>query len=153
MPHTRPVAVALALALGGTGLAGCGSSTPPEIAASARVEQVPGSPAGRIVLTAAGAERIGLKTARVRRAGAKGGAGRAAPATVIPFSAIVSAPNGRTYAFRTLAPLVYGEVRVRVDHVTGGAAYLSEGPPAGTHVVSVGAEELFGVQTGVLDQT
>jgi hypothetical protein len=42
---------------------------------------------------------------------------------------------------------------VTVDHIAGSSAYLVKGPKPGARVVSVGAEELFGVQSGVLAQT
>ena len=40
-----------------------------------------------------------------------------------------------------------------VDYIAGSSAYLRRGPHAGSDVVSSGAEELYGVQTGVLAQT
>jgi hypothetical protein len=42
---------------------------------------------------------------------------------------------------------------VTVAHIDGGTAYLQKGPSPGAQVVSTGAEELYGVQTGVLGQT
>jgi hypothetical protein len=137
--------VALAIA-SGAALAGCGGATddvsgPP----AARLERVPGSPAGQIVLSSVGARRIGVQTAPVRPA-------RRAARVVVPFSAIVYAPDGRAYAFVNKRPLVYVEAPVDIDHISGERAYLVRGPRAGARVVTVGAEELFGVQTGVLDQ-
>jgi hypothetical protein len=38
---------------------------------------------------------------------------------------------------------------VTIDHVAQGTAYLDAGPEAGTKVVTVGAAELWGVETGV----
>ena len=40
-----------------------------------------------------------------------------------------------------------------IDHIIGSSVYLPEGRRRGHEVVTVGAEELFGVQTGVLAQT
>jgi hypothetical protein len=99
------------------------------------------------VLSADGARHIGIQTVAAR--GAAGTPGQ----IVVPFSAVVYDASGNTYTFISSGPLTYVEVPVRVDHVDGNSAYLANGPAAGAHVVSVGAEELFGVQTGVLAQS
>jgi multidrug efflux pump subunit AcrA (membrane-fusion protein) len=92
-----------------------------------------------------GAQRIGLDTSR---AGKTHG-----PGSTIPQAAIIYDPSGRTYAFVASGRLTYREVRVRIDRIDGSVAYLLSGPHPGTRVVSTGAEELYGVQTGVLGQT
>ncbi len=142
------VAVALAAVIGG-----CGGSGSPNIPVSARLQSVKGSRFGQVVLTQLGAQRIGVQTAPTRLAGGAGTASGGRAPVVIPYSAVVYDPSGLTYAFKQVAPLTYAEVPIKIGHVTAGAAYLVKGPPAGTPVVTVGAEELFGVQTGVLAQT
>lgn len=139
--------VAAAAAAAGLAVAGCGSSNSDQGTGipSSRLVRAPGDPAGKIILTATGAERIGVQTAA---------AIAAARATVtVPGTAIVYDPNGRTFAFTEIGPLTYTEVPVSVDHFGGAVAYLRHGPKAGSKVVTVGAQELLGVQTGVLDQT
>ena len=70
------------------------------------------------------------------------------------LGAIVYDPSGKTYAFtQPVAADATSRCRSTVDHISGDSAYLSRGPQAGTQVVTVGAEELYGVQTGVLAQT
>lgn len=147
MLNTRRSFVTL-LILAGAVLGACGSSTEPSVPAAGQLESVPGSSTGRIVLTNVGAHRIGVHTAIVGSTHARRG-----PTVTIPFSALVYAPNGATYAFTSASPLIYTEVAVTVDHISGNSVYLLRGPRAGSRVVSVGAEELFGVQTGVLGQT
>jgi hypothetical protein len=71
----------------------------------------------------------------------------------IPYSALIYDPSGRTYAFVAVGRLAYQQVPVTVAHIDGPVAYLDKGPHAGSQVVSIGAEELYGVQTGVLGQT
>ncbi len=160
-------------------IAGCGSSSSPSIAVSGRHEVAPGSKGpGQVVLSVVGAERIGLQTQRAQAVpvpkppppvvkttvvnGVKHTTTTPAPpppnpagkATVIvPYSAIIYDPSGRTYAFTNTAPLTYVEVPVSIDHLSGNSAYLVKGPKPGSRVVSVGAEELFGVQSGILAQT
>ena len=161
-PASRRLAVVLAAA--GIALTGCGSSEPGASAPSSRIEPVAGSSVGKIVLTAVGAQRIGIQTAPAQgvpaptRPAAPGGHPAPPPRTggpsaVIPLSAVVYDPSGQTYAFSNPAPLTYVEVPITIDYVSGSSAYLAQGPRPGTPVVTVGAEELFGVQTGVFAQT
>jgi hypothetical protein len=133
-------------------LAGCGGSATHPPAPASRLESVPGSPAGKIVLTAAGAQHIGVRTASVLSVPAPAST-TGAPIAVIPYSAIVYDPSGKAYAFTSPAPLTYTEVPIAIDRVDGDSAYLLVGPRPGSRVVTVGAEELFGVQTGVMAQT
>lgn len=138
-------AIAALLLLAAVGLSACGNSASPAIHPSARLERVAGSSATRIVLSALGAQRIGIQTASVRSA--------TGSQVIVPYSSIVYGAGGSTYTFTNPSPLVYMEVLVKVDHFAGSSAYLRTGPPVGARVVTVGAEELLGVQTGVLAQT
>jgi hypothetical protein len=138
----RLVAIAAVLAVG---LAACGSSSDPPIPVSGRLVGRSASSPGQIVLSALGAQRIGVQTA-VARAAPRARAS-------IPYSAVVYDPSGRTYAFTNTAPLTYVEVPITIDHISGEEAFLARGPRPGAKIVSVGAEELYGVQTGVLAQT
>lgn len=162
---TAGAAVAAAAILGG-----CGAAHNAPVAPSARLETVPGTAAGRIVLSETGAERIGLQTARAQ--------GIPAPAPIvtssvgplgvthkvvsqrprgaavsIPYASVVYDPSGRTYAFVAAGRLTYVETPISIAWISGKTAYLRRGPRAGAQVVSTGAEELYGVQTGVLAQT
>jgi multidrug efflux pump subunit AcrA (membrane-fusion protein) len=148
MTTRKPIlAVALMVVIGAL-LAGCGGSGEPSVPASSKLVPVHGNPAGKIVLTAAGAQHLGLQTATVRSVRAP-----AAAKAIIPFAAVVYAPSGQTYAFISQGRLTFTEVPITIDRINGDAVYLLKGPQAGSKVVTVGAEELFGVQTGVLDQT
>ncbi len=125
-------------------LAGCGSSNPVPPPAAARLVAQRGVPNGVIVLSALGAQRIGLTTTATRPARRD---------VLVPASAIVYDPSGRPLTFVRRAPLQFTEQPVVVDRFLGGEVLLRRGPAAGAQVVSVGAEELFGVQSGVLAQT
>jgi hypothetical protein len=72
---------------------------------------------------------------------------------IIPYSSVIYAPDGSTFAFTSPSPLVFTEVPVTIARIERDSAYLMSGPAAGAKVVTTGAEELFGVQTGVLPQT
>lgn len=139
-------------------LAACGSSTHAQVTPAARLIHTPGSPVSKIVLSALGAQRIGLTTATARPVSApKHAKGKKAPAggprVIIPASAVIYDPSGKTYAFVSVGHLTYQEVQIVVDNMTATSAYLGSGPRAGATVVSRGAEELYGVQAGVLAQT
>jgi hypothetical protein len=140
-PLGRLAAIAVIVA---GGVTGCGGAATTTVSPSSRIEPVAGSSAGKIVLSATGAQRIGIQTAPAAHTGAT---------ILVPYSALVYDPNGNTYVFTSIAPLTYTEVPVTVDHINGNDVYLSKGPRMGAAVVTVGAEELLGVQTGVLAQT
>ena len=73
---------------------------------------------------------------------------------LVPYSAIVYDPSGQTYAFVNRAPLTYVEVPVTMDHIAGSSAYPEPGAPRRARAsCPSGAEELYGVQSGVLAQT
>jgi hypothetical protein len=126
-------------------VAGCGGSHTTPIQPAAHIYRPPGAKAARIVVTARGARLIGLQTAPAHRAGG--------PTVTIPYSALIYDPSGKAYAFVAVGRLAYQQVPVKVAHIDGPVAYLDKGPHAGSQVVSIGAEELYGVQTGVLGQT
>jgi hypothetical protein len=150
MPRSLTAAVGAALAA--LLVAACGSSHTARVAPAARLVTAPGGSGSEIVLSAVGAQRIGLATAPARHAKATA-AGRFAAQVIVPASAIIYDPSGRTYAFVALGRLTFTEIPVIVNRISGNSAYLRSGPRAGARVVSTGAEELFGVQTGVLGQT
>ena len=146
-------ALAALFVLAGISISACGSSGSPRIPVAGRLVAVPGSPTGHVVLTPVGAEQLGLQTAAVQSAPAPSHHAAGSPTVIVPYSALIYDSNGNTYVFRSLSPLTFTEVPISVDHISGNSVYLLRGPSAGARVVTVGAEELFGVQTGVLEQT
>jgi hypothetical protein len=169
---TRPLAIAAAAVSLGAALCGCGGSSTPSVPVSGRLVGASSTSPGQIVLSALGAQRIGLQTARATAvrapatvtktttvAGVKHtttihpAAPPGSPTVIVPYSALIYDPSGQVYVFSNTATLTYVEVPITVDRVSGNDAYLVKGPKPGTAVVSVGAEELYGVQTGVLAQT
>jgi multidrug efflux pump subunit AcrA (membrane-fusion protein) len=67
----------------------------------------------------------------------------------VPESAILYDPDGQTFVFTNPKDSVFVRAEVTVVEIADGQASLSAGPPAGTAVVTVGAAELFGVETGL----
>jgi hypothetical protein len=111
----------------------------------AKVEHVEGSEdVSRLTLTAKAAERLGIQTAQVREQTVAGKRRK-----VIPYGALLYDSKGATYVYVTQQPLTYVRQPVTVDYVGAGIVVLTAGPAAGTQVVSVGAAELYGTETGV----
>jgi len=144
----RLAVIAGAAAVAVTALAGCGGTTttaasggPPP---SARLERTGPHGALSVVLTTLGAQRAGIQTAPA----APAGPGRA----VVPDSALLYQPDGGTVIYTVTGPLTYTLATVGVASIQGGQVILT-GLAPGTAVVTVGGEELLGVQDGVGVQT
>jgi multidrug efflux pump subunit AcrA (membrane-fusion protein) len=128
------------MVIAGLQLSACGNKPEQEPPEPARVE-VNGSGLARVTLSEEGVRRIGLKTDSVRKVGD----GK----LEIPYAAILYEPNGDTYAFTESEPLTFVRRPITVASIAGKSAVLSDGPPPGTKVVTVGASELYGAETGV----
>jgi hypothetical protein len=104
----------------------------------AKLEEVEGGgERKRVTFTAEAARRTGLETARVRRSGRH---------KVLPYAALIYDPQGRTYVYATTKRLSFLREPVRVDRIQGDRVLASDGPPAGTEVVTVGAAEVYGTE-------
>jgi hypothetical protein len=106
----------------------------------ATVEEIPGSELSRITLSTKAVERLGIETAPV------GGAGTQ---LTIPYAAVLYDSEGKTWTYATPDENVFVRHEIVVDRVDGDVAYVADGPPVGTEVVTTGAAELFGTETGV----
>ncbi len=106
----------------------------------ATVEPIEGSDLSRVILTERAAERIELQTTTVKAR---------ERLVVIPYAAVFYGLSGETWTYTSHEPLTFVRESITVDHVEDGLAYLSSGPPVGATVVTVGAAELFGVESGV----
>ena len=107
----------------------------------ATITPLEGSDLNRIVLTAAAAKRLAIKTDAVRTGDGE--------QTVIPYSAVVYDPDGTTWTYTSPKPLTFVRHSIAVDHIDGALAVLSSGPPSGTKIVTVGVAELFGAENGI----
>jgi hypothetical protein len=65
---------------------------------------------------------------------------------VVPYSAVYYDGKGVPWVYVNTKPLTYERQRIGVERVTGDLAILSDGPPIGTPVVTVGASMLFGAE-------
>jgi hypothetical protein len=138
------------LVLASLELSACSHSSHDAQGPAARVERIDGTNQQRVVLSAPAAERLGIQTARVRSVRATGdGEQRGRRLELIPYAAVLYAPDGTAFTYTSPTRLVYVRRDVDVDHISGGGAFLTRGPRPGTLVVTVGADELLGAETGV----
>ena len=105
----------------------------------ATVEHLDGAEPARVTLTEDAAKRLDVQTDTIRDKQVAG-----AQRKVIPYAAILYDTQGDTWTYANPKPLTYVRHRIAVDRIEGDLATLSDGPPAGTAVVTVGAAELYG---------
>jgi hypothetical protein len=110
----------------------------------AYVEPIEGSSLSRIVLSEQAAKRIAVATAPVTDDASSG-----ATRKVIPYAAVIYSPDGKTWAYTSPEPRVFVREAIGVDRIEGDKAILTEGPAVGTEVVTVGAAELLGAESGL----
>jgi len=103
----------------------------------AKLEPIKGTDVQRVIFDAEGAKRVGLKTAPIQQNGQE---------LVIPYGAVVYGADGNTYTYTAPKPLTYVRQKVDIDHVADDSVVLSDGPPVGTQVVTVGASEVYGTE-------
>lgn len=142
MRARRWVGVVLLVGLAGTGCAKVDEDGESR-AEPAKLVKVAGSDLKKIVLSARAAERLGIVTVAVRQEAAPDSV---AVRQIIPYSAVVYDPQGQTWTYTNPERLTYVRHRIAVLDIDRDTALLSEGPPPGTPVVTVGAAELFGIE-------
>ena len=141
MRHTnRWVATILVV----SGLLGSACAAAPEEEEStntaATIEPIEGTDLVRVILEAEAAERLGMETAPVQSTDGT---------RTIPYAAVFYGPDGETWTYTSPEELTFERAPITVDHFEGDVAFLSDGPPPGTEVVTQGSAELFGTETGV----
>jgi hypothetical protein len=151
----RRVSIGIGVLVAVIGLCGCGGTradiTPAGSAGPVRVEPVPGTARQVVVLTDAGAARLGITTEATRpvMSAADGDTATATDQSLLPVAAILYDSNGATWTYTMTGPLAYERVPVTVVRVEGGQAVVQPGPPVGTRVVTVGGAELLGAEYGI----
>jgi hypothetical protein len=129
----------------GLGLAGCTTASIElpaiEREAPSHVEPIEGSELSRVTLSEKAAQRLGIQTAKVGTEERDG-----APQQAIPYGAVLYDQNGAAWTYTSPEPLTFVRHAITIDAIDGDRAWLSEGPPDGTAVVSVGAAELYGTE-------
>jgi hypothetical protein len=134
----------LLVTAGVVALSGCGGSSGSGYSSEtashpepAKIEPIEGSDVMRVIFSAEGAERVGLKTDTVRREGRE---------LVVPYGAVIYDAEGTAYAYTAPKPLTFVRQEIEIDRSEGNSVMLSDGPPAGTEVVTVGTAEVYGTE-------
>ena len=65
---------------------------------------------------------------------------------VAPYGAVFYDSKGAAWVYVNTKPLTFERQRIAVERVVGDLAVLSEGPPVGTPIVTVGAALLYGAE-------
>jgi hypothetical protein len=103
----------------------------------AELEPIKGTDVKRVIFDAEGAKRVGLQTAPIRQDRRK---------EIMPYAAVIYDAEGDTYAYTAPKPLTYVRQQIDIDHYNGDSVVLSDGPPVGTEVVTVGVDEVYGTE-------
>jgi len=133
----------LVLIAAGVSLSACSGA--PEVAypesashyEPAKLEPIQGTDVMRVTFTAKGAKRVGLQTAAIRADGQE---------KVMPYDALIYGAEGKAFTYTSPEPLTFVRQEIEIDRVDGDSVVLSDGPPAGTEVVTVGAAEVYGTE-------
>ena len=135
--------IALAIAVGALMVGGgCGEAVSDEhvVDEPVSIAHPDGSETARLTLTAEAVERLGIRTERIE-------ASRTALA--VPSAAVIVDAEGGMWVYTAPEPRVFVRMPIDIRHEDGAVAYVADGPPAGTEVVTVGAPELFGAETEI----
>lgn len=131
--------IALVSLVAGLVLGGCGEAPSDEhvIDEPATVEEIEGQEIARITLTERAAQRLDIQTELVETAGS---------GLVVPSAAVFVDPEGGYWVYTNPEPLVFIRHRITIDREEADRAFLTDGPPSGTKVVTVGVPELYGTE-------
>jgi hypothetical protein len=131
------------LTVAGLAITSCSDSkSESEKSAPASLEEVAEGEIGRITLTDQAADRLDIQTETVE-------AGTGAAKLQLPFDAVIYQADGSTWVYANTEGLVFLRTPIDIDHIDGDVAVLASGPEAGTKVVTVGASELLGFESGI----
>jgi hypothetical protein len=65
---------------------------------------------------------------------------------VVPYSAVYYDGTGAPWVYVNPEPLVFQRQRIEVERIVGNLAVITDGPPIGTKVVTIGAPLLYGAE-------
>jgi hypothetical protein len=122
-------------------LTGCGGTISDEYVIEHQpysLEPIEGEDVLRVTLTEAAVAHAGIETAPVERRGSR---------LMVPYDAVYLDAHGEFWVYTNPEPLVFVRASIEIARETSTQAILSDGPPAGTEVVTVGVPELYGSET------
>ena len=145
-PPARRVGIALASVLSAAVLGGCGAS---DEAAEPDEPFTLSTEGGRVQLSVdpEAVEHLGIETETM-----SSDAGSGDGVEPIPAAALLYAPDGSTFVYTRGDATTFGRHPVSVERMEGGYAWVRDGPPPGTPMVTQGAAELTGMEFGLEDE-
>jgi hypothetical protein len=141
--RVQGLALAVSAAVVTAGVSSCGSAVSDAYVIEGQpgtVEPIEGTDLARVTLTARAAERLRIETAPVEESGR---------AVVVPEKAIFVDSEGAWWVYTSQQRNAFVRHQIVIERQRGGHALLSEGPRAGTEVVTVGVAELYGLEAGI----
>lgn len=138
----RSLAAAM-LILTGLPLAACRDSGEYEMVKPAKVVHIDGTELSRLTLTPKAMERLDIQTTFVQEAQVTR---PPSPRKVVPYAAVLYDAYGSTWVYTRTEEHSFVRARIVVDYIEGNVAVLSDGPPIGTEIVTVGGAELLGTE-------
>jgi hypothetical protein len=146
-------AILVVIGIGVGGLTGCGQAAAESgdkavlRGEASKVEAIPGSAVKKVSLSPQASQRLGVALGAVSIQPVNG-----VRSLVVPYSAVIYDAAGGAFVYTTAEPNVFVRAPVTVTDVADDLAAVSTAPPVGTPVVTVGASELLGAETGVGDE-
>jgi multidrug efflux pump subunit AcrA (membrane-fusion protein) len=140
----RPLASALAVISCGVALSAC-DEVPSNVrdAQPYKVQAIKGTDRNLVTMADETAGLLPVETTVVRSSGKQ---------MVVPHNALIYNPDGDVFVYTKPKPETYVRRPVRVARVSGGRAWLSVGPEAGTTIVTTGSAELLATEYEILNQ-
>ena len=141
-PGGRRRTLAAGLAVAAVIMTGCGEVETPtgEDYHPASVESADPSTPPKVKFTDEAARRVELLTSKVT-----GSTGN----LTVDYAALIYDKKGKPWVYAVTEPLTFVRVEVKVTRIDGRKVNLSDGPPAGTEVVTQGATEVYGAELGM----
>jgi hypothetical protein len=115
------------------------------------LEKIEGSNLKKVILTADAAKRCGLETAvaEQKKVPSKRRASDSVSRIVVPYASLIYTPDGGEWVYTSTGELTFVRERVEVAYIDGDMAVLNQGPKAGVKVVTTGAAEVYGAESGL----
>lgn len=112
----------------------------------ATLTHIEGSELMRLTLTEKAVMRIGIKTATVEERQIDGEGNPSEMSKTVPYGALIYDPHGDVWVYTNPETGVFVRHQINVKQIRDDVAFLLDGPPNGTKVVTVGAAELYGTE-------
>jgi hypothetical protein len=148
---TRWIGVLSIVIATGLPLASCASvpSSTHKTVEPVKIEAVGDTGVKRLTLTDKAVERLAISTAAVTEVRLNQGTGAETVRLLMPYSALLYMPDGKTFAYTNPDGHTYVREFVAVESIRGDQVVLTSGPKVGTKVVTAGGTELWGTEFGI----